>query len=600
MNHNHATDNKVKDFKKSIKRLISYLGVYKLSFVVIILMAIFSTVFSIVGPKILGKATTKLFEGIALKAEGLGSIDFDYIFKIIILLASLYLISALFQYIEYYIMSGISAKISFGLRKQISDKINRVPMSYYDKNNYGDVLSRVVNDVDVINDNLCNGLIEIVSSITMLLGFIVMMLTINVIMTITVFILLPITAYITSFIVKRSQKYFDKNQETIGKLNSHIEESYGGHLIIKAFNQEDNQIKKFKNINNDLYNYGKKSQFLGRITFPIVRFLGNICYVVSAILGGYFVVSGKIAIGDAQAFLQYSRQFLQPIGNAAQVVTVFQSTLAASERIFEFLDEEEDSKVVDPIKLENPKGHVVFENVCFSYDKKKQIIKNLNLDITPGSKVAIVGPTGAGKTTIVNLLLRFYDIDSGKILIDGQDAYKIPKDELRRMFGMVLQDTWLFNGTIKENLSFGNPDASFEDIKKACRIAQADHFIDTLPDTYNLVLNEDSDNIAEGEKQLLTIARALLANPNILILDEATSNVDTRTEILIQKGMNNLIKNKTSFIIAHRLSTIREADLILVMKDGKIIEQGKHQELLDKKGFYYELYNSQFETTLDN
>lgn len=600
MNHNAMTDNKVKDVKKTFRRLLTHLKDYKVSFITIIVMAIFSTVFSIVGPKILGKATTKLFEGITLKAKGLGTIDFDYIFKILILLAALYLISSLFQYIEYYIMSGISAKISFNLRKNINDKINKVPMSYYDKHNYGDVLSRVVNDADVINDNLCSGLIQIVSSMTMLLGFIVMMLTISPIMTLVVLVLLPITAYVTSFIVKRSQKYFDKNQETIGKLNGHIEETYGGHLVIKAFNQEDNQIKKFKKINNDLYTYGRKSQFLGRITYPIVRFLGNICYVFSAILGGYFVVNGKITIGDAQAFLQYSRQFLQPIGNVAQVVTALQSTLAASERVFEFLDEEEDSKVLEPIKLDNPKGHVVFEDVSFSYDKKKPIIKNLNIDIKPGSKVAIVGPTGAGKTTIVNLLLRFYDIDSGRILIDGVDSSKIAKEDLRKMFGMVLQDTWLFNDTIKENIRFGNLKATDEEIKKACRIAQADHFVETLPDTYNLVLNEDCDNVAEGEKQLMTIARALLANPNILILDEATSNVDTRTEILIQKGMDNLIKNKTSFIIAHRLSTIREADLILVMKDGKIIEQGKHKELLDQKGFYYELYNSQFETTLDN
>lgn len=600
MNHNDVSNNKVKDVKKSFKRLLSYLKNYKFGFIFIIIMAILSTLFSIVGPKILGKATTKLFEGITLKAKGLGSIDFSYILKILIFLAILYLISALFQYVEYYIMSGISAKISFNLRKSINNKINKVPMSYYDRNNYGDVLSRVVNDVDVINDNLCNGLIQIISSITMLIGFIIMMLSISPLMTLTVLILLPITAFVTSFIVKRSQKYFNKNQETIGKLNDHIEETYSGHLVIKAFNQEENKIKVFKNITDDLYNYGKKSQFFGRITYPIVRFLGNICYVVSAILGGYFVVNGKITIGNAQAFLQYSRQFLQPIGSTAQVVSVFQSTLAASERIFEFLDEEEDSKVIEPIKLNNPKGHVIFENVSFSYDKKKQIIKNLNLDIKPGSKVAIVGPTGAGKTTIVNLLLRFYDIDSGRILIDGEDAYKLSKDDLRKMFGMVLQDTWLFNDTIKENIRFGKLDASFEEIKKACHIAQADHFIDTLPDTYNLVLNEDSDNIAEGEKQLLTIARALIANPNILILDEATSNVDTRTEILIQKGMNNLIKNKTSFIIAHRLSTIREADLILVMKDGKIIEQGRHDELINKKGFYYELYNSQFETTLDN
>lgn len=579
------------DPKKALKRLLAYLKSFKKKFIIVIIFAFFSIVFSIVGPKILGLATTKLYEGMLTS-----NINFDYILMILAILLILYGLSAIFQYTLYYIMSGMSGAIALDLRKKITLKIDRLPISYYDKHNYGDTLSRIVNDVDTIVNNINNGLIQTIMAAFLLIGIIIMMISINIILSLVVIVVLPLSGIIVAVIVKKSQKYFVKNQESIARVNDHIEENYGGHLVIKAFNRESVEIKKFNKLNDNLYRNGFMSQFLGGIIFPMIRLLGNICYILAAVLGGYYVINGKITIGDLQAFIQYAKQFLQPVSSAARVVSVFQSTVAAAERVFEFLDEEEVEVLNNPLALSNPKGNVVFSNVSFSYNKGCKVIKNLTLNIKAGDKVAIVGPTGAGKTTIVNLLMKFYKIDSGKILIDDKDINEIDDSSLRKIFGMVLQDTWLFNDTIIDNIKFGNLKASREEVIKACKMAQVDHFVETLPDTYDLVINEEASNIAEGEKQLLTIARALIAEPSILILDEATSNVDTRTEILIQKAMNNLMKDKTSFIIAHRLSTIRGADLILVMNEGNVVEQGTHEELMKKKGFYYELYNSQFES----
>ncbi|HPE14533.1 MAG TPA: ABC transporter ATP-binding protein [Bacilli bacterium] len=579
------------DPKKALKRLLAYLKSFKKKFIIVIIFAFFSIVFSIVGPKILGLATTKLYEGMLTS-----NINFDYILMILAILLILYGLSAIFQYTLYYIMSGMSGAIALDLRKKITLKIDRLPISYYDKHNYGDTLSRIVNDVDTIVNNINNGLIQTIMAAFLLIGIIIMMISINIILSLVVIVVLPLSGIIVAAIVKKSQKYFVKNQESIARVNDHIEENYGGHLVIKAFNRESVEIKKFNKLNDNLYRNGFMSQFLGGIIFPMIRLLGNICYILAAVLGGYYVINGKITIGDLQAFIQYAKQFLQPVSSAARVVSVFQSTAAAAERVFEFLDEEEVEVLNNSLALSNPKGNVVFSNVSFSYNKGCKVIKNLTLNIKAGDKVAIVGPTGAGKTTIVNLLMKFYKIDSGKILIDDKDINEIDDSSLRKIFGMVLQDTWLFNDTIIDNIKFGNLKASREEVIKACKMAQVDHFVETLPDTYDLVINEEASNIAEGEKQLLTIARALIAEPSILILDEATSNVDTRTEILIQKAMNNLMKDKTSFIIAHRLSTIRGADLILVMNEGNVVEQGTHEELMKKKGFYYELYNSQFES----
>lgn len=579
------------DPKKALKRLLAYLKSFKKKFIIVIIFAFFSIVFSIVGPKILGLATTKLYEGMLTS-----NINFDYILMILAILLILYGLSAIFQYTLYYIMSGMSGTIALDLRKKITLKIDRLPISYYDKHNYGDTLSRIVNDVDTIVNNINNGLIQTIMAAFLLIGIIIMMISINIILSLVVIVVLPLSGIIVAAIVKKSQKYFVKNQESIARVNDHIEENYGGHLVIKAFNRESVEIKKFNKLNDNLYRNGFMSQFLGGIIFPMIRLLGNICYILAAVLGGYYVINGKITIGDLQAFIQYAKQFLQPVSSAARVVSVFQSTAAAAERVFEFLDEEEVEVLNNSLALSNPKGNVVFSNVSFSYNKGCKVIKNLTLNIKAGDKVAIVGPTGAGKTTIVNLLMKFYKIDSGKILIDDKDINEIDDSSLRKIFGMVLQDTWLFNDTIIDNIKFGNLKASREEVIKACKMAQVDHFVETLPDTYDLVINEEASNIAEGEKQLLTIARALIAEPSILILDEATSNVDTRTEILIQKAMNNLMKDKTSFIIAHRLSTIRGADLILVMNEGNVVEQGTHEELMKKKGFYYELYNSQFES----
>lgn len=590
-------DNKVKDMKKTTKKLFIYLKPYLLPIIFVLVFACLSTVLSIFGPKILGKATTKLFEGIMFKKMSpLGFIDFDYIFNILAWLLFIYILSSILKYVQEFIMNNVSQKISYNLRSEISKKINKLPLSYFDKNTYGDVLSRVTNDVDTISNNLEQTLSNIVSSIITLIGVLIMMLTISPLLTLVTILTLPIAMILVSLIVSKSQKYFKSQQEVLGKINGHIEESYSSHEIIQAFNAEEKTINTFNDYNNKLYNSAWKSQFLAGLMMPILSFIGNIGYVGVSVLGGYLAIKGKIKIGDIQAFLQYVRQFNQPIMQVSQIANVFQSVMAASERVFEFLDEKEEIKEIEKsVLIDELKGEVEFKNVVFGYNNDKIIINNFNAKIKPGQKVAIVGPTGAGKTTIVNLLMRFYELNSGKITIDGVDITKIKRNDLRNILGMVLQDTWLFNGTIKENIAFGKLDATDNEIIEASKEADADHFIHTLPDGYNMIINEEGSNISSGQKQLLTIARAFLSNPGILILDEATSNVDTRTEIMIQDAMEKLMKDRTSFIIAHRLSTIKNADLILVMDKGNIIEQGNHNSLLKQKGFYYNLYNSQFE-----
>ena len=594
----HMVSSKPKDAKKTLKQLLKYLKPYWLPIILIIIFSIFSTVLAIFGPKILGKATTKLFEGIMYKKlSPLGFIDFDYIFNILAWLLIIYVCSALFRYIQEYIMNIISQKISYNLRDEISKKINKLPLKYFDKNTYGDILSRVTNDVDTISNNLEQTLSNLVSSFTTIIGVLIMMFSISGSLTLVTLLTLPVSLILVGLIASKSQKYFKAQQEVLGSINGHIEESYSAHNIVRAFNAEEKTIEKFNKYNEKLYNSAWKSQFLSGLMMPILGFVGNLGYVGVSVLGGYLVVKGKIQIGDIQAFLQYVRQFNQPIMQTSQVANVFQSVIAASERVFEFLGEKEEVKdTVNALELNNLKGEVEFENVVFGYDTDKVIIKNFSAKIKPGQKVAIVGPTGAGKTTLVNLLMRFYELNSGSIKIDGIDIKYMKRSELRNTLGMVLQDTWLFNGSIRDNIVFGKLDATDEEIIKASKEAFANHFIHTLPDGYNMEINEEGNNISSGQKQLLTIARAFLANPGILILDEATSNVDTRTEIIIQNAMNQLMKGRTSFIIAHRLSTIKDADLILVMNEGNIVEQGNHIELLNKKGFYYNLYNSQFET----
>ncbi len=593
-----VVSNKAKNVKKTSKQLFKYLKPYIVPIIFVIIFSIGSTVLAISGPKILGKATTKLFEGLMYKKMSpLGFIDFDAIFNILAWLLLIYVMSALLKYIQEIIMNKVSQKISYRLRDEINKKINKLPLKYFDKNQYGDVLSRVTNDVDTISNNLEQTLSNFVSSIITIIGVLIMMVSISGIMTLVSILTLPIAFVLVILIVSKSQKYFKAQQEVLGDLNGHIEESYGSHEVIKAFNASDKTVEKFNRYNNKLYNSAWKSQFLAGLMMPILSFVGNLGYVGVSVLGGYLAIDGKIQIGDIQAFLQYVRQFNQPIMQTSQIANVFQSVMAASERVFEFLEEKEELKdSEDAIVLDNLKGSVEFDNVKFGYNEDKIIINNFNAKIKPGQKVAIVGPTGAGKTTIVNLLMRFYELNSGSIKIDGIDITKLKKSSLRSTLGMVLQDTWLFSGTIKDNIAFGKLDATDEEIIKASKEADADHFIHTLPDGYNLEINEEGSNISSGQKQLLTIARAFLANPGILILDEATSNVDTRTEVLIQQAMERLMRGRTSFIIAHRLSTIRDADLILVMDKGNIVEQGNHETLLKKKGFYYNLYNSQFET----
>ena len=589
---------KAKDFKGTMKKLGVYLKPYSLSIAIVILFAIGSAAFSIVGPKILGKATTKIFEGLVQKITGVpdASIDFGYIGNIAMILVVLYLVSSLFGIIQSFIMSGVAQKVSYNLRKQISEKMDTLPLNYFDTRTNGEVLSRITNDVDTVNQTLNQSLSQIITSVVTLIGVLIMMFSISWIMTLATFIILPVSMVLISLVVKKSQKYFKSQQEYLGHLNGQVEEVYGGHNIMKAFNREEASTKDFDELNNTLYKSAWKSQFLSGMMMPIMSFVGNLGYVLVSILGGWLTIKSVITVGDIQAFIQYVRSFNQPISQMAQVANIMQSTAAAAERVFEFLDEKDEVK--DPFNSVDPseiRGEVEFEDVHFGYNENKIIINDFSVDVKPGQKVAIVGPTGAGKTTIVKLLMRFYDINSGSIKIDGHDIRDFKRADLRNLFGMVLQDTWLFNGTIMENLRYGRLDATDAEVKEAAKAAHVDHFVKTLPDGYNMILNEEASNISQGQKQLLTIARAFLKDPKLLILDEATSSVDTRTELLIQKAMEKLMEGRTSFIIAHRLSTIRDADLILVMKDGDIVEQGNHEELLEKGGFYSSLYNSQFE-----
>ena len=641
---------KAKDFKGTIKRLIKYLSPYTKGFILVFILAIASTTFSIIGPKILGGITNhivddyihitvyeqvmknlpqgyvlpqgtkgadvlkqlpqdkldKIPKDVLDKVESMDlsvkpSMDFDYIGSKIVLLVGIYFASAVFSYIVEWIMSGITQKVTYKLRKEIFAKISKLPLRYFDTHAYGDVLSRMTNDVDTISQTLSRGIVQIITSVTMIIGILIMMISINPILTVVALVILPISALLISFIIKKSQKLFVAHQEYLGEVNGHIEEMYGGHVIVKAFNGEERSIKKFETINEKLYESSWKSQFLTGLLMPIMNIISNSGYVAIAVLGGKFAIEGKINIGDIQAFMQYMNQFTQPIAQTANISNIFQSMAASAERVFEFLNEDEEKERVREFKeIKEVKGNIKFENIKFGYNPDRIIIKGFSADISAGQKVAIVGPTGAGKTTMVNLLMRFYDIDSGSIKIDGIDIKDIRREDVRRLFGMVLQDTWLFNGTIKENIAYAKPDATEDEIIEAAKSAYADHFIRTLPEGYDTAINEEADNISQGEKQLLTIARAMLANPPMLILDEATSSVDTRTELLIQKAMDKLTEGRTTFVIAHRLSTIRNADLILVMNHGNIVEKGKHEELLKKEGFYASLYNSQFQLTDGN
>nr|WP_039765701.1 ABC transporter ATP-binding protein [Caldicellulosiruptor sp. F32] len=588
---------KAKDFKGTMKKLIRYLSAYKISLITVLVLAILSTSFSIAGPKILSKAITKIFEGIMNRITGQGSgIDFEYIGKILIILLVLYGLSSIFGYLQGWIMSGVSMKITYRFRKEISEKINRLPLKYFESTNQGEILSRITNDVDTITQTLNQSMTQIITSVTMVLGVLVMMISINWLMSLVALLIIPASSIVIAFIIKYSQKYFRQQQDYLGHLNGHIEEMYGGHHIVKAFNGEKKSIEKFDSLNNTLYNAAWKSQFLTGVMMPLMNVIGNLGYVVVTILGSWLVIKNAIEVGDIQAFIQYIRSFTQPIAQIANISNILQQTAACAERVFEFLEEEEEvPDMPKQIDLEDIKGEIEFRNVRFGYRPDKIVINNFSAKIKAGQKVAIVGPTGAGKTTIVKLLMRFYDVNDGAILIDGHDIREFSRKDLRSLFGMVLQDTWLYNGTIKENIKYGKPDSTDEEVIRAAKLAHIDHFIRTLPQGYDTVLNEETTNISQGQKQLLTIARAILKNPRILILDEATSSVDTLTEIQIQKAMDNLMKGRTSFIIAHRLSTIRDADLILVMDHGDIVEQGTHQELLKKGGFYAKLYYSQFE-----
>ncbi|MDM5462635.1 ABC transporter ATP-binding protein [Bacillus mycoides] len=589
---------KAKNFKGTMNKLLQYLKPYKLSILVVILFAIGSAAFTIVGPKILGNATTKLFEGLVSKVSGApgAAIDFTYIGNIVILLLGLYILSTVFGIIQGYIISGVAQKVSYNFRKEIDEKINRMPLNYFDKTTHGEVLSRITNDIDTVSQTLNQSMSQIITSVITIIGVLIMMLSISWQMTLVALLILPVSMILIMAVVKRSQKYFKSQQEYLGHVNGQVEEIYSGHNIVKAFNKEEEEVKKFEKVNDTLYHSAWKSQFLSGMMMPIMTFIGNIGYVAVSILGGWLAVKRTIAVGDILAFVQYVRSFTQPIAQVAQIANVLQSTAAAAERVFEFLEEEEEvPEAENPVKLQKVQGEVTFQDVQFGYNPDKIIINNFSSNIKPGQKVAIVGPTGAGKTTIVKLLMRFYDINSGAICIDGHDIKDFTREDLRNMFGMVLQDTWLFNGSIMENIRYGRLDATDEEVIEAAKAAHVHSFVKTLPNKYQMELNEEASNVSQGQKQLLTIARALLADPKILILDEATSSIDTRTEVLIQKAMENLMEGRTSFIIAHRLSTIRDADLILVMKDGDIVEQGNHEELLKADGFYASLYNSQFE-----
>ena len=585
-----------KDFKGTMLHLAEYLRPYKVSVAVVVLFACFSSIFSIVGPKILGKATTKLFEGLIAWAMGTGLLtDFRYIRNRLLLLAVLYVISAVFSYLQSYIMSGVSMKVTYELRKNISEKMNRLPLNYYDTRTHGEILSRITNDVDTVSQTLNQSLTQIITSVTTLIGIVVMMISISIRMTMVAVVVLMVSMGLIMMVVKKSQKYFQRQQESLGNLNGHIEEIYGGHNVVQVFNGEQEAVEKFRTINTNLYGSAWKSQFLSGMMMPIMSFVSNFGYVCVCLLGGYLTVKKVIEIGDVQAFIQYMRSFMQPISQIANVSNTLQSTAAAAERVFEFLDEEDQvPENENPIRLPEISGKVEFKNVCFGYQPETLIIHDFSSEIKAGQTVAIVGPTGAGKTTVVKLLMRFYELNSGHILIDGHDSLEFTRHDLRSMFGMVLQETWLYNATIMDNIRYGNFDKTDEEVIAAAKAAHCDEFIRTLPGGYHMVINEESSNLSQGQKQLLTIARTILADPKILILDEATSSIDTRTEVLIQKAMGQLMQNRTSFVIAHRLSTIRDADMILVMKDGDIIEQGNHETLLEKKGFYSDLYRSQF------
>ena len=597
MGRGRMNGEKAKDFSGAVKKLLRYMSKYKIRLIGMMIFAIVGTVFNIVGPKILGKATTELFNGLVAKVNGTGGIDFDKIGKILLWTLGLYLCSAAFSFVQGFIMTGISNDVSYSLRKDISGKMNRLPMKYYESRTYGEVLSRITNDVDTLQQGLNQSITQLITSITTLIGVFIMMLSINVWMTLCALLILPCSMFIISKVMKRSQKYFRQQQKYLGDVNGQVEEVYAGQNIVKAFNKEDAVMATFEETNKKLYESGWKSQFFSGMMMPIMQFVGNFGYVMVALLGGFMTIKGAIEVGDIQSFFQYIRNFTQPVQQIAQVTNMMQSAAAASERVFEFLEEEEEEQTVEhPVTLENGvEGHVTFEHVSFGYRPDQIIIKDFSEQVQPGQKIAIVGPTGAGKTTLVKLLMRFYDVNSGRILIDGHDIREFDRRNLRECFGMVLQDTWLFNGTIMENIRYGRLDATDEEVIAAAKAAHAHRFIQTLPEGYNTVLNEEASNVSQGQKQLLTIARAILADNRLLILDEATSSVDTRTEERIQKAMDNLMKGRTSFVIAHRLSTIKDADVILVMKDGDIIEQGNHEELLAMNGFYANLYNSQFE-----
>lgn len=600
---------KAKDFKGTMRKLLSYLGNHKWTVLVVFIFAVISTVFSVVGPKILGQATDELFKGIMSKVTGKGGeINFEKIGQIMLLLVGLYLVSALFSYIQGYIMSGVAMKVTYKLRSDIEDKIHRLPFRYYDTTTNGEVLSRITNDVDTISQSLSQSITQIITSVTMLVGILIMMISISWQLTLVALCIIPASLIFVMLIVKKSQKYFVQQQEYIGHVNGHVEEMFGSHVLVKAFSGEEDSSKIFSKFTDKLYQSAWKSTFLSGMIMPVTMFIGNIGYVAICILGGYFAANGSVSIGGIQSFIQYVRSFTQPITQVANISNVLQQTMAASERVFAFLEEPDEvaeqehalsicanKNMPETDEFVQAQGSVQFEDVTFGYLPNKTVIKNFSAKVSPGQKVAIVGPTGAGKTTIVKLLMRFYDINNGAIMIDGHDIRCFKRDELRSLFGMVLQDTWLYNGTVADNIRYGKLDATDEAVHRAAKSAQVDHFVHTLPDGYNMILNEEASNVSQGQKQLLTIARAILADPEILILDEATSSVDTRTEVLIQKAMDILMKGRTSFVIAHRLSTIRNADLILVMNDGDIVEQGTHEELLRKGEFYSHLYNSQFD-----
>lgn len=589
---------KAKDFKGSFLKLLKYMSCYKVGLTIVFLFAIGSTALSIAGPKVLGKATNVLQEGMMARYQNTGSIDFTRIGRIVFVCIALYVASAVLSWLQGILMAGIAQKTCYRLRKDLSAKMSRLPMNYYDTKTHGEILSRVTNDIDTLGQSFNQSAVQLVSSIIMIIGIFIMMLTISPLLTLVSVLILPLSAVLIGFIVKKSQKYFKAQQEYLGHINGQVEEVYGGQNVVRVFNHEQQVMDEFQKTNEVLYESAWKSQFLSGLMHPITNFIGNLGYVAVAILGGILAVRGKMKIGDIQAFITYVRNFTQPVGQLAQVLNMLQSTAAAAERVFEFLDEkEEDQLVENPVSIEGMEGNVEFENVSFGYNEDTTIIKNFNADIKEGQKIAIVGPTGAGKTTMVKLLMRFYDVNTGSIKVDGHDIRDFNRSELRQLFGMVLQDTWLFKGTIMDNIRYGKLDATDEEVIEAAKAAHADHFIQSLPGGYHMELNEETSNVSQGQKQLLTIARAILANNKILILDEATSSVDTRTEILIQKAMDNLMRGRTSFVIAHRLSTIKDADLILVMKDGDVIEQGNHEELIRQDGFYAQLYNSQFEKT---